>query len=226
MFVLALCLCALALQSDAQCTNFKIPRRMCLNCRMRPHDDNGNFNRDFNKDIYVWNTTACMNQLRRYAALNPCDTARTTMLQEPITAFKQQRIAVFLYSVCEQCCDCVPIGAKPWEYESRKEAGTLVEHGRGNCAAHYYYDICGIWRNVSRVIPPWGTEREGLTQVCPQFTNWINSPDANGWLQNPNADGLTPDMLRAMRQLTDNTQCDRRSVWRRCTRLERAQGRV
>lgn len=221
-----LCLASLALEAAAGCANYKLPVRMCFQCKLRPHDSSGNFNRPFGKDLYDWNTTACMGKMQQYAALNPCDTPRVAAIADPSTEFNQRRIAVFLYSVCEQCCDCVPIGAKPWQYEARKAAGTLISLKRGNCAAHYHYDMCSIWNDVTKVIPPWGTVDESAPAVCPEFRTWIFSPDAERWLRNPDADGLTDNMLRAMAELTDNAACRQKGVWKKCVRLERAQGRI
>lgn len=209
------------------CTDVKLPPKMCPKCHLRKHDSEGNFNRDYNKDIIDFETPECLEQLELYVRLNPCDDLRAKYLSEYKTnSFAWTRIAQFMYSVCEQCCDCVTVGSKPNEYTTRKEDATLYKLTRGNCPAHFHYDICKMFPNFTRFITPNQKVRKNKPRVCPEVAKWIESDDAKNWSRNPDADGLSDLLVNTFGRTIQNARCRNRRVWQDCVRLERAQGRV
>lgn len=210
----------LSRQQSDECRTIRMPPSLCRACPMLPFTGGGNFERG-QYDMYDLTTPQCKGQINQYLKLNPCDKDTAKAVQNN----HRSDIAYFLYSICEQCCDCIPIGAKKEQYANRKNNNRLLSIRRGNCAAHFHYDVCRIWSKYEHLT--WGEGKEvRRAEVCPQFRNWIFSDDASNWLQNPKAKGLTKDMRRAMWALLARTQCTNKRVWTDCTRLERAQNRV
>lgn len=211
----------------ANCTNIRMPPRMCPRCHLRPHDSEGNFGRDYNKDIIDFETPECEEQMQEYVRLNPCDTLRARYFNEYKTStFAYNRVAQFMYSMCEQCCDMVTVGSVPSEYRQRKENNTLHKPTRGNGPAHLHYDICKMFPNATRFIRPNWNTREGLPLLCPLAADWIFSPFGKGWGKNPDADGIPQRLQFAFVQMEKTFGCRNWRVWRDCVNLERSQGRV
>lgn len=213
--------------SALNCTDVKIPPKMCPLCHLRPFDNKGEFNTSYGKDIIAYETPECMEQIKEYVRLNPCDDKRAKYLaQLKTSSFARNRIAQFLYSICEQCCDCVPFGAKVDEYEERKMNDTLYHLTRGNCPAHFHYDICKMFPDVRRLIPPTWKVRGHLTPVCPLVAEWITTDDATWWAGNPDVKELSPRILFSLKLAIRHSTCSNRRVWQDCVRMESAQGRI
>lgn len=211
----------------ANCTNVRIPPQLCSKCRLRPHDSFGNFNRTYNKDIIDFETPECLLQLEEYVRLNPCDTLRKEYLEQYAESnFAYLRIAQFMYSVCEQCCDMVSVGSSPDEWAERKLNNTLHSPTRGNGPSHLYYDICKIYPRLKRFIRPSWNEYENRPEVCTQAQNWMLSNFSKGWAANPDADGIPKYLVFSFGSMARVLGCQYRTVWQDCVRLEHAQGRV
>lgn len=213
--------------NEASCTNVRIPPLLCVRCRLRPFNAEGKFDVEYGKDIYDFQKPECMEQLKEYVRVNPCDTVRSSnlpLINESTFAYK--RIAQFAYSVCEQCCDMVTAGSKPGEWAARKESGTLHKFTRGNGPSHMHYDICKLFPNATRFIRPGWKDREGLSPMCPEAAEWMASPNSKGWAGNPDAKGISKRLQFAMRQMSKVFSCTQRGVWQDCVRMESAQGRI
>lgn len=211
----------------ANCTNVKIPPRLCIKCHLRPHDSRGNFFTEYTKDIIDIDTPECAEQIRKYIALNPCDTQRARHFAEYKTnRFAYERVAQFMYSVCEQCCDMVTVGAKPSEWLERKKANTLHTLTRGNGPAHLHYDICKMFPNLKRFTGPDWKVKETLPKICPLAADWMASDYSKWWSANADADGIPRQLVFRFGMMERLLGCTNRRVWQDCVRLERAQGRV
>lgn len=185
-------------------------------------------------DIYQVNNTWCRTKLKQYVDNNPCDTKRATTIKnldsdkpwQAMNAYKQ--LIYFMYSVCETCCDCIPIGSREDSYAEQKANNTVVHVARGNCAAHMHYDTCRIWPNAGEFLWLKGTPSNTTTPWCPDFKWWqLESNFSRGWLRNNDVDGLTDNMKRGMNELMKRTLCGRNpGLWKDCVRMERAQFRV
>lgn len=218
-----------ARQRRSSCTNIRIPRNMCTACKLKPFTVEGNkvdFHGQNRFDIYDLSTPGCQRHLRSYAAMNPCDEPRVRALNRLNNTFEQQAMVYFMYSVCETCCDCIPIGARVDQYDERKANGTLINIFRGNCAAHFRYDTCAIWPQASHITGPFGKIFDDRRGWCPDFLEWQASENSRGWIKNNNVDGVTNDMRRGMRQITRKARCAERTQWSNCIGMELAQGRV
>lgn len=213
--------------NEAYCTNVRIPPLLCANCHMRPHDSNGNFSREFGKDIFNFETPACVAQLKNYVRLNPCDKVRPKYLAEYKTKkYAYNRIAQFMYTICEQCCDMIPIGSRAWQWTKRKKEGTLFTRTRGNGVAHFYYDICVLFPNVKRFIAPGWKNKQNYPKLCPMATKWMKSKYGLGWAQNPDADGIPVAFRRQIGIMANTLGCYDKRVWKDCVAEERSIGRV
>ncbi len=96
--------------------------------------------------------------MQKYVEANPCDVKRVKAMADlavnPNDDKARGVVDYFLYSVCEQCCDCVPMGANSVlypQYLARHTAAnpTLYSATRGNCPAHAEYDICMVAPKVT-----------------------------------------------------------------------------
>lgn len=211
----------------APCTNVKIPPQLCTKCHLRPHDSSGKFFTSYIKDIIDIDTPECAEQINTYVALNPCDTQRAKFFAEYKTSkFAYERLAQFMYSVCEQCCDMVTVGSEPSEWFQRKEANTLHTLTRGNGPAHLHYDICKMFPNLKRFTGPTWKTKEDLPEICPLAANWMASNFSKGWSGNADADGIPKQLVFSFGWMEKLFGCQNSRVWQDCVRLESAQGRV
>lgn len=209
---------------SSKCETVTIPKALCTTCRMRKFNATGNFKNE--RDIYRLDAWACRQGLRRYAKLNPCDTPRVKQVEGLQYWWNRQRIAEFMYNICETCCDCVPKRAKKWEYWRRRRQGRLFFVRRGNCAVHVWYDTCRMWPNIRSVAPEGGIQFPERPQVCKLIRPWFFSKLSLGWLKNPAA--IIPDwrIKRFLWQFVWALRCRDPTVWRECVNLETAQGRL
>lgn len=209
------------------CTDVRLPPAMCPSCHLLPFDSRGQFNTTYVKDIIDFETSQCLEQIKEYIRLNPCDTLRAKYFDQYKTnGFARIRMAQFMYSVCEQCCDCVTVGSEMNEWKTRKMDHTLHKLTRGNCPAHMHYDICKMFPNLTRFIGPTSKEKKGLPKICPLLEDWINSNYSVWWAGNPDADGLGPTVINAFRLHMKNAGCENRRLWQDCVRFEKSLGRI
>lgn len=95
------------------------------------------------ENIYRLSHPACQAQIKNYSVLYPCDCIRAAKVSD--SGPRNRRMQdYFVYSVCEECCDCMPYGARAYQYVTREEKGvpSLTSFYRGNYPAHAHYYIC------------------------------------------------------------------------------------
>lgn len=206
------------------CEVISIPPSLCQSCRLRPFAANGNFNDCSN--IYNLDTQTCRDSLVEYAALNPCDTVRNNLVQNLNSGANIKSLDYFVYSVCEECCDCVPMGASVGQYMTRLAAGTLYKSNRGNCPAHAYYDICKVWPQVRYVKKP-GEVTPDLSswpKMCPESKIWRDTPSGQNWYNKAEV-SVQPPFAQFLERFVESS-CGGADVWNDCTKLEAAQNRL
>lgn len=217
------------------CTVPRIPWNMCTACKLKPFTvnpgtNNVNFHGVNRFDIYNLSSPQCRKMIERYVAFNPCDTVRANALAKLDTDTGYRTMIYFMYSVCETCCDCIPIGSRESQYEERKKNGTLINIYRGNCAAHFYYDTCRIWPKARQITGLYGKRFNSSSNAnfewCPDFKKWQFSPDAKQWIKNNQVNGVTWRMRRAMRHISIYGRCGEETQWKNCVKMELAQKRV
>lgn len=220
-------------QAASGCRSVRVPPQMCTACPLKPFNGTGphlNFGADaINRfDIYNLSSDACQNAMELYVRTNPCDDKRARAWANRGTLGSQQVWIYFMYSVCETCCDCIPIGAAVNQYNWRKRRNRLINVRRGNCAAHFFYDTCKIWPNAGRIVTTWDSDKRTpwVSPWCDNFRTWQFSPNAKGWLRNNNVNGTTYRMRRGMNMLMRASRCTNKRQWQDCVRMEKAQGRV
>lgn len=209
----------------APCEGIYLPTRLCRSCELSGYDSNGFFN-DCTA-IYKVSEPKCKAQLELYTKLNPCDTVRAAQLGNLGNATNRRDLDYFVYSVCEECCDCIPSGARPWAYNQRRARGisALTNLARGNCPAHAYYDICLVWPLVRHVSAPGNRLRSSFPKICPLLTSWFKSPAANNWNNNNNVTMAAP-IKNFLLLFNRVARCRARPTWESCTALEKAQRRI
>lgn len=204
------------------CKAVTIPAGLCTQCKLRKvNDKNGNFINC--KSIYNLDNGQCKAKLQQYVKANACDGKRKQQVAA-WNAHSKMQLDYFVYSLCEQCCDCVPNGALPAQYAQRKNKRSLLHNARGNCPAHAFYDICKIWPNIETLSPGGGKKGNGV-KACAQLSKWFHSPAASNWINNHN----TP-LSGALRNFLNNVnvanQCGNKQVWQACALMEQKQKRI
>lgn len=217
---------------DSNCLVYRIPPKLCTKCKLNQDNiDNGG---KFDKCYSIFNIPddGCRKQIEKYATLNPCDKERNKAVKN----YSQNIIALdyFIYSVCEECCDCVRTKSKVSEYKQRKKANTLFEiDTRANCGTHAAADICMVWPKVRWVInhkEPFPTQQEinKMKDICPPLRKWRNDRKSGSGA------GLTPKQINTvpgyaqtfLKQFIDVAKCKKRSLWQSCVSLEQSQRRI
>lgn len=208
------------------CEFIRLPLELCRDCRLNGYDSRGILNRC--DAIYNINAPKCKAGLQKYVRLNPCDTIRKKHVQNFKSRDSQFGLDYFTYSICEECCDCIPRGARANQYNSRlKRKGRqgLISLVRGNCPAHAYYDVCRVWPNVRDVVRPGQPFKKNRPKICPIIQRWFFSPNSKNWSSNDNTrmDGRIKEFLRILNAAAG---CEKEAVWKMCIGLETAQNRV
>lgn len=132
-----------AMGRGVKCEGVHLPSLMCNRCSLKPVRPNGTF---YNcKSVYNIRTKGCKEQLWKYVRANPCDKVRREQLKRFNNA-DVEGLDYFIYSICEECCDCIIKGTKHKHYEMLKKKHkttrpTLYTPLRGNCPAHAHYDV-------------------------------------------------------------------------------------
>jgi len=206
------------------CQKAVLPPNLCAKCKLRPFQPNGAFT-DCTA-IYDIDDPECQAELITYANLNDhCDPVRPRQVMDFSNQENRHGLDYFVYSVCEECCDCVPIGATIAEYDTRAAAGTLLNVNRGNCPAHAFYDLKNVWPQLKYVTGAGLPDLTGAPTIGPLLQAWINSPASNNWLQNNNA-VIDPAIEAFLSLYMDAAVCSNRDVWESCAALETAQNRL
>lgn len=211
----------------ANCSNIRIPPMMCPKCHLRPENPDGTFGTGVKKDIFDFDTPACIKQVENYVRINPCDTVRAQFLKDYKTSkLAYAKMAQFMYTICEQCCDMIPIGSLPEEYEARLKSNTLHTDTRGNGVAHFYFDICKLFPKVTRFIKPWWKTIDDMPKLCPLAVYWMKSKYARGWPGIADGKGIPKDLQKAIGTLPKTFGCRKKRVWKDCIPQEQRNGRV
>ncbi|CDF36374.1 unnamed protein product [Chondrus crispus] len=180
-------------------------------------------------DIYDTSNPQCRQALRRYASLNPCDVQRNRHVRDFSNSQNLIALDYFIYSVCEQCCDCIPRGTKPGEFAKRKAAGTLIKVDRANCPAHARYDVCKVWPNIRHLRSPWERLPRDLNtlwpKICPIIFKWADSPDGQN-LYNKDQINQPASMTQFLTRYVKVAFCSKKAFWNECTALEKSQLRI
>lgn len=214
---------------DCECV--RIPNNLCRKCRLKPYASNGDFRNC--EDIYDVKDAECLEELQKYSKMNPCDTKRKEHLKMMKKSnIYRKAIDYFVYAVCEECCDCIPDGARSSEYNERRDTGmkALTLEERGNCPAHAHYDLCKVWPSVRHVetesaVADCSAADMKKPIICPQIYDWFQSDAALGWVHNNNVE-INPDITKFLRNFNRVARCRAPETWKMCTDMEVAQGRI
>lgn len=134
------------------CEGVELPPSLCKSCSLKPTKNNGHF---FNcKSIYNLNTPKCKSDLQKYVQKNPCDWKRKLQVQRNLPQ-DREGLDYFLYSICEQCCDCIKKGTMVTMFNKLKKGHTmdqpkLYTPNRGNCPSHAYFDV-SLFQNILKL---------------------------------------------------------------------------
>lgn len=94
----------------ANCHSVSLPPNLCTICPLNHPLDDGKFADCSN--IYSKNTQ-CLAVMNDYVAANPCDHVRINTMANINAGMADWKdwdsLDYFLYSICEQCCDCIPV---------------------------------------------------------------------------------------------------------------------
>lgn len=209
------------------CEKVIFPRWLCANCRLKPPASNGNF-QDC-RSIYDIKAPKCQHYLKVYAEKNKkCDPVRFKQVQNFNDERNVEGLDYFVYSMCEQCCDCVPRGAKDEQYSKRRQSGGLMDAQRGNCVAHAFYDICKVLPKIRYLVDPGDKFTMKSTYkpfMCPQFTTWMRRKGNGNWIYSDNH-YIDPPISRFFNNFFSVVNCRNKKVWQSCTDLEGKQGRL
>lgn len=204
------------------------PPGLCSACKLRPFLKNGEFAECDN--IYNVETEECREELEKYVRLNPCDRQRKSLLRDK-SRDNILGLDYFVYSICEECCDCIPIGTKEGQYTSLKKEGELFKVDRANCATHLTADVCNVIPDVRYVRRPDDPVPENLNQnwpeICPIVRNWKKNAERKRIKLSNNNNVSIPDSLRKFLSVfVRAANCNDRDTYDTCLKLEIALGRV
>lgn len=209
------------------CEKVVLPRWLCAACRLKPPQASGDFKNC--RSIYDVTGPQCKSALQTYAWYNrECDPVRLRQVADFSNAANVEGLDYFVYSVCEQCCDCVPRGSAPMQFWSRRSMNTLLNANRGNCPAHAWYDICAVWPKVRYVVDPNGLptpKQQNPNYLCPMLTTWIKRPENNPWLLKSWL-WIDPPINDFFLSFFEVADCAHQRVWQSCADLEDKQNRL
>jgi len=214
------------------CEQIRIPWGMCKACPIAPIVSNPVGGQEVGDFVdctrtYDLSSSQCQAKIQRYVDVNSCDTARSDALNnylhssDPgVVEDSRQILDYFVYSICEQGCDCIP-------QENATRQNRTAEVRRGNCQAHAYYDICRILPDI-KLIKRVGTSSGDVTSLpkaCDLLTDWFNSPASQGWAGQAYT-AIEPSVTYFLERAVEAVQLSSWKVWNECFNLESAQGRI
>lgn len=208
--------------SKVTCEGVLVPRRLCVQCGLKAVKKNGNFVNC--KSMHNVDTEKCRAELRKYWKANPRDWKRKQQT-ERWNAGDKEGLDYFVYSICEQCCDCIPKGSKIGILNRLKSQGKLYTHKRGNCPAQARYDVCKVLPHVRYISPIGGSNHTGWPKICPLLTQWKTSGRSENWLQNRNA-AMSPAIVTFLYKMNQANSCSSVPVWNKCVGMETKQKRI
>lgn len=215
---------------EVTCERVQIPDGLCGRCPLRETSASGQFKRC--NDIYDTNSATCKEAMLEYVEANgDCDPVRSSAVPLWISGDSnaQEEIDYFLYSVCELCCDCIPMGSKLTDYNNLLEAHTvlnptLYDAERGNCPAHAEYDLCMVLPAV-RYLTKVDGEIQDLPPACPLLNEWLNSDMSIDWETNPKT-VLDVTSKTFLNGALDAISCDSSGTWNKCYVMEDKQNHL
>lgn len=215
---------------DNSCRVYRVPPGMCGACTLNETNigPTGKFANC--SSIYNIVTDECRLQLELYAKWNKCDKLRNRLVAD----FENSIVPLdyFVYSVCEECCDCVTVGSKQNEFWRRRREGTLFQYqDRANCGTHAAADICTVWPNVRAVVNwykqiPSDEEVDALPDVCPILKSWRIQRQSPSLLSQEEREKVPEAALPFLRNYSNSARCHTKPVWQSCVRLEAKQSRI
>lgn len=212
------------------CQKVVVPGWMCGACTLKEPQNNGDFKNC--RSIYDIKAPACQEQLKYYAWLNrDCDPVRKKQVADFSNEENVRGLDYFVYSMCEQCCDCVPRGSNLFQYKNRQKEGTLMLVNRGNCPAHAWFDVCKVLPQIRYVERPNGQfapiMKNGQLppKLCPALTTWIKRPQNKNWLYKSYLTVELP-INNFFQSFFNVLNCRSRVVWNSCVDLEGKQKRL
>lgn len=215
------------IDASVSCDRVQIPSLLCKRCALRPTNTRGEFQQCDN--IFDTSKDSCKHAMQEYVVANSgCDPVRAAAVPKWIAGDIEATKIVdyFLYSVCELCCDCIPMGVQAGDYRALKdvhseESPTLWDEERGNCPAHAEYDLCRVLPNVAYLTTVGGPAEE-RPPACPYLHQWLNSDRSNEWQTNPNTE--IDDSTRVfLRSSLSALMCHRSAIWKKCFEMESLQ---
>lgn len=205
------------------CEVITMPWDLCAKCRLRGYDKNGNLNQC--DSIYKLEEEECKAEIGKYVNLNPCDEKRAQQFANYNDHRNREYLDYFVYSICEECCDCIPQGAEIADYNWRSQQYKLISLSRGNCPAHAHYDVCRVWPQIRTMKLPGEATQQNMPLACPLIRKWFYSPLSKNWSSNQNTvmDWRIRVFLRMFNRVA---RCRRKETWQMCAGLEIAQNRI
>lgn len=218
------------LGAENTCRAYVVPSGLCKQCRLKDAGPGGKF--PDCQSIYNVSSDGCKKEMRKYARKNrACDPLR----KRQVDAYDDhlEEIDFFLYSICEECCDCVPVGAREGDIRQRRADGTLFDVvGRANCGTHAAVDVCKVWPNV-RAVVNWASQRpsevelDALPDVCPILQGWRTERSGSDSTLSQVEKDTVPEVARPfLTQFLSVARCGAKTTWSRCVSLERNQSRI
>lgn len=212
------------------CESVTLPYNLCKACPLKPANWNGDFKTC--NSIYDLDAPGCKWELQEYVKLNQCDWKRKDNVNKWINGanwwektIAKEDLDYMVYSLCEQCCDCIPKRSSNinfWEAKWRGE-DDLYDASRGNCAAHAHFDVCSLFPNIRFFRNPWGPWNWWWPKICWQIKSWVDyNPN---WIDQNDAKVNWP-IARFLRNINRNTACNDHNVWNKCKALESSQKRI
>lgn len=145
------------------CTPY-VPVDLCNNCPLNVRNiqdykdapDGGCRSGDFINcgRMFEIDSEDCEASIRKMAEYTPCDTKLPEFIKiyyednpGPEYNYAKDRAGQLLdryvYSLCEQCCDCIPCGSE------EADPNTPIEVERVNCPVHWKFDVCAIYPDAN-----------------------------------------------------------------------------
>lgn len=186
----------------------------------------------FAKCDHIFDTAAasCLAKVGEYVDANPCHTDLAEAYSSYTSSGSEsalEDIDYMLYSLCEQCCDCVPMGVNLDDYDDLAASGNLMDVTRGNCPAHAVFDICKLHPFVVGFVSGGsGNEASNTSgnkgEICTKLDAWVRSAEGRKWQTNPET-RLESSVADFLNGLTKAASCTDRSTWETCWDMENAQ---
>lgn len=137
--------------------------------------------------MFKIDSAECKSALYTWARDTECDAVLPSVLKtyyedNPGNGYNEEKdragqvLDRYVYSVCEQCCDCIPCSEETNTLDPKIADEDLVDFidvYRHNCPLHWVYDVCGVYPDIkyTRELPrseagrP-GLLREGVVEVA------------------------------------------------------------